>query len=487
MSTVNTGIHVRGSMENLNLGSDESVIHSTQRLIINGTGYEAALTANRIILVANDPDRPQIEIPYAGIELAEGETNKLREPVIRITYSIEGGSARGIELIFIFMAAGMNVQNRDRCLTVLERLGVPVHHDPTPSDLISRTKRERMDAGTLNVDGSSGRPAVPEWTIYGPSGSSRNPLPEEPEPQSPLVTLIAMILIAAVLISVMIVPLPEPSGKQPWSKTLAKPTVPPTPEPVPSPVSTPRPGETGQPAVPAVTSAPETPPLLSGGVPGNGVWVKISYPGSYSGFLSAGGWRIDVKSADTQYYQLPVHDVVIDGFIEKTDGSGDTLDVGVYNGGVLVEGKATSSPRGVVELHVPVGPAIMNTSVSVATPQQSAGTVSPVVAITPAQYEIPQTGVWVHVSYPGEYSGYIRGNGERKDVSTSGDQFYQFSMKGGLIDGVLQKADRSVQPLSVEVYKDGKQIDLVNTTAPQGTVEIHTTIFAEQDNQTRSA
>jgi len=453
-------------MENLNLGSDESVIHTTQRLIISGVGYDAVLTASRLILVATDSGRPQIDIPYSGIELAAAKTNHLREPIIQVTFTTSDGSARGIELIFIFLAAGRNIQNRDKCISVMERLGVPVEHDPTPADFYSRNKRDRMDAGTLEVDKPAGRPAVPEWTIYGPSQSSRNPLPEEPRPTSPLFTIIATILIAAIIIGAMIVPIPAPGKSNPGSPQVAagaSASQTPAPAQVPEPVTTPQ---------PTATPVPEV-VLRPGEVPANGIWVKISYPGNYAGFLAAGGWRLEVNSSGTQIYQLPVQDIVINGFIEKGDGSGDSLEMGIYNGGTLVESRRTTSPRGVVEMHVPVGPAIVNIPVPTVSSRADVVTAVPTQS---SRYVIPATGVWVHVLYPGDYSGFLNSNGQLKTVNSTGEQFFQIPITSGVIDGSIEKSDGSVNNLAVEVYKDGTLLDLANTSAPKGSVEIHTNV-----------
>lgn len=452
-------------MDNLNLGSNESVIHTTQRLIINGVSHEAVLTDSRVILVDSDSGNPQVDIPFAGIEHAIAETNRLREPVIRITYSTPDGSTQGIELIFIFLAAGLNVQNRDKCMTVFKDQGVQVRMDPYHADSRLRNKKESMDAGTLDGEQPLGRPAVPEWTIYGISQTSKNPLPEEPPPRSPLFTIVAVILIAAIVIGAMTMPLPEPRQPKYLSpQTTMKPTAVTTP--VPTPVATPRPMAT---PTPEITLTPS-------GVPANGFWVKISYPGNYAGFLAAGGLRVEVNSSGTQYYQLPVQDTVIDGFIEKADGSSNMLEMGVYNGGMLIASQNTTTPGGITEMHVAVGPAILSSAVPNPTTVPLTSVAAPAPEATPARFRIPATGVWVHVVYPGDFSGFLSFNGRLKEVNSSGEQFYQIPITSGFIDGSIEKTDRSTNTLAVEIYKDGTVLDLVNTSTPKGIVNIHTTV-----------
>ncbi|MDD1694558.1 MAG: hypothetical protein LUQ71_07520 [Methanoregula sp.] len=455
-------------MDNLNLGSDESVIHTTQELIIDGIGYEAVLTGSRLILVDHDSGTPRESIPFASIGLAAGETNRLREPVIQLTFSAPDGSPRGIKLIFIHQAAHRHFQNRDKCMDILRDKGVPTRLEPYRDYSLSATRKDSMDAGTLELGQPQGRPAVPEWTIYGIQGG-KTALPEEPQPTSPLVTFIVVILIAAIIIGAMIVPIPGPGDTQAGSSAVitgSATSITQVPTPVPTPPVTPQPTE---------TSAPET-RLLPGSVPGNGIWVKIIYPGNYAGFLSAGGMRVEVNSSGTQVYQLPVHDTVIDGFIEKADGSGDMLEIEVYNGGTLVASQETTTPRGLAEIHVPVGPAIMNSASPVTTPVPAVTTETISDASAVLSGVVPPTGVFVYVIYPGQYSGSISENGRARDVDSSGNQYYQVPLSSGNIEIFIDKGDESVREMTVQVYKEGTLVTSGSTSRPHGMVEIHTVV-----------
>ena len=182
---------------------------------------------------------------------------------------------------------------------------------------------------------------------------------------------------------------------------------------------------------------------------------------------------MEVDTSGTQLFQLQTQNTVIDVFVEKADGSGDTLEAGVYNGGTLVEEKKTSSPRGVLELHVTVGPAIVSNTVPVSVPVTESATPVPTAA---SLYNLPRTGVWVHVLYPGDYSGYVSSNGQQKEVNSTGEQFFQLPMTRGVVDASIAKSDKSGNTLAVEVYRNGELVDLANTTTPQGVVEIHTSV-----------
>lgn len=438
------------------LEDGETVIHTTQRLIINGTSHTGILTDRRLILAGSESETPRIIIPFADIELAAADTNRLREPVIRITYTSPDGGARGIELIFVYRVGARNVQNRDKSIGLLEERGVPVR--PAPPDAYRiLDRKEGMQAGTLVVEGTDARPQAPSWSIYGTQDSGKGSR-EVPTEVSPIHTIAVGILLAAIIIWAMTVPLPEPREPSYLAKISVTPMVTKTGTAAPTPT-----------VVPGADGI-----LLADQVPGNGFWARVTYPGDYSGFLSAGGWRTDVMGPGTTLYQLPVQDTVIDGFIEKGDGSGNTLTVEVFNGGFRLSKYETTTPHGMVELHVPVTQPHMNTNL----PSQTAVTVRPApdTASVEAPSPIPAYGVWAKISYNGNYTGTITTNGMQRDVSGSGDKILQLIITSGMIESSITKEDGSAMPLSLEIYKDGTLIGTATTTTPRGTVEMQTIV-----------
>jgi len=438
----------------------ETVIHTTQRIIINGTSHTGTLTDRRLILVGSEPETPRIIIPFTDIEIAAADTNRLREPVIRITYTTPDGSARGIELIFVYQVGARNVQGRDKSLGLLEEHGVPVR--PAPPDAYRiLDRKESMQAGTLVVEGTDARSQAPAWSIYGTQDSGKGTR-EVPAEVSPMLTIAVGILLAAIVIWAMTVPLPEPREPSYLAKISVTPVVTKTVAPAPTPTVAP------------VATILTIVPLQPGQVPGNGFFVKIVYPGEYTGYLSAGGWRKEIAGFGTQLFQVPVQDTVIDGFIEKTDGSGNTLTVDVYNGGIQISEHTTSKPRGMVEMHVAVGMPIINTSVS--TSSISATIPTPVPASVDTSYGIPATGVWAKITYPGNYTGTITTNGMQRDVTGTGSRYVQLVISKGTIDSYLQKEDGSAMPLELEIYKDAILLDRAGTSAPRGIVEMHTIV-----------
>ncbi len=447
------------------LEDGETVIHTTQRLIINGTSHTGTLTDRRFILTDTESGALRISIPFADVELAAADTNRLREPVIRITYTTPDGGARGIELIFVYQVGARNVQNRDKSIGLLEERGVPVQ--PAPPDAYRiLDRKESMQAGTLVVEGPDARPQAPAWSIYGTQDGGKGSK-EVPNEVSPMLTIAVGILLAAIVIWAMTVPLPEPREPSYLAKISVTPVVTKT---VAAAITT------------AVTIAPsQKPPVQptakdTGGTPGDGVWIRISSPGSYTGTITAGGWQTVINSTGTRFYQLPVQNTVIGGSIEKMEGTGDRLDVEIFNGGSSIWQSSTTKPKGMIEIHAPVGAAITNTQSPFQSYQTMVTEVRPTPEISLALQPIPPTGIWVRVAYPGDFSGTIRTNGFEREVYGSGVRDYQVSLITGTVAGSIGKEDASIENLVIEVYKENALISRANTSRPWGFVEFQTLV-----------
>ncbi|MDD4136492.1 MAG: hypothetical protein PHT99_01175 [Methanoregula sp.] len=454
-------------MDNLNLDSDESVIFKEENLIISGVGHEAIFTGKRLILIESGTAKTREDIPYTEIDLAASGTNTLREPVITITARSPDGIPRETELIFIHQAGGLNIRDRDRCIIILRDLKVPVVAGPSLAAPLPVGMRGAADTMTPGDDGPKARPAVPEMSIFGLSRSSRELPPEESSGRSTLVMIAVVFLVLGVVIAGIFL---TGAGKGPGASTAQKPVT------STESVTTPAPGQAQSPASAPVPTATTIPAwvLQPGDTPQNGIWVRITYPGRFTGSLTARGWNSEVNSTGTYLYQLPVHDTTIEVLVEKMDGSAGKMDVEILNGGAVISKSTTIKPYGTVDLHVDVGPAVIS--------KPEVTVVPTVVSVIPTPdtslvlHEVPATGVWVRVAYPGKYTGTIAANGIAREVNSSGDQIYQFPMTRGTVDAFMEKEDGSEKNMILQVYKDGALVTYDNTTTPLGVVEIHTTV-----------
>jgi len=99
---------------------------------------------------------------------------------------------------------------------------------------------------------------------------------------------------------------------------------------------------------------------------------------------------------------------------------------------------------------------------------------TPLPSATPVQIAIPQTGVWMKVTYPGNYTGTYGSIGYyQTPVTDTGDHFYQIATVEGPVAASIKKQDGSANNLEVAVYKDGNLIKKESTTRPMGTIDFH--------------
>ncbi|MCK9592410.1 MAG: hypothetical protein M0Q91_10435, partial [Methanoregula sp.] len=86
---------------------------------------------------------------------------------------------------------------------------------------------------------------------------------------------------------------------------------------------------------------------------------------------------------------------------------------------------------------------------------------------------IPDNGVWVRVQYAGIFTGQVGISGGIRQVSGSGEQFYQIPTVDGVVEAMIQKQDGSGNVLTVEIYKNGTLVKGSTVAAPRGTIDIH--------------
>ncbi|MDO9035908.1 MAG: hypothetical protein Q7U51_11980 [Methanoregula sp.] len=454
-------------MDNLNLNSDETIIKKTQIVIITGVRHEAVLTSRRLILIENETGRIHEDISFSEIDQAIPGVNKLREPIITLVVNSPGGEKRTIELIFIHFIGDKNIVELEKCLSILKEHNVLIGGISLATIRALLTKVDRKNKGTLLDEEQVSRPAVPEWIVFGSLNTKKQSLEEEPPELKPLHTLAIIFLIFVVMIagiSIVGQTMQEKTQTDPYNMTAS--TVKSGVTISPSPVPTPTPAR-------QVTPVPtESPPRII--IPPVGVWVRVQYPGNFSGYMGARGRNIDVSGSGIQWYQLPVVDPTLDGIIAKLDGSSDKMVVETYKDGTLISRKSTKSPYGSIDLHG-AGSEDLTNDVE-----------TNVVPITPVpipenlaiedylpKITIPTTGVWVRVYYPGSFSGSIGGRGISTPIKSTGDQLYEIPANVGMVEGTIEKDDKSGGKLVTEVYKDGALISRMETMKPLGLIDVH--------------
>jgi hypothetical protein len=99
-------------------------------------------------------------------------------------------------------------------------------------------------------------------------------------------------------------------------------------------------------------------------------------------------------------------------------------------------------------------------------------------AVTTPSALVPASGVFVKVTTTGGYSGAIGTPGRLRELSESGDHFYQISTTDGPVVVNIQKTDGTSAVLAVDVYKDGVLMKHVQTSAPKGQIEFQALLAA---------
>ncbi|HJX55728.1 MAG TPA: hypothetical protein VJ350_02715 [Methanoregula sp.] len=136
------------------------------------------------------------------------------------------------------------------------------------------------------------------------------------------------------------------------------------------------------------------------------------------------------------------------------------LILGIAGAMVLYPDYLTSPEKGIFPVQ---NPAIPETTVPAPSTQMTS-------ALT--QVVIPQTGVWVRVNYSQNYRGRLGNPGSLREVTGSGDRFYQVGEKNRLVQVQIYKTDNTGNMLTVEMYRNGEIIHRRSTTSPMGVIEL---------------
>jgi len=109
------------------------------------------------------------------------------------------------------------------------------------------------------------------------------------------------------------------------------------------------------------------------------------------------------------------------------------------------------------------------------TPSPSPVSTPPVTAAptTAVQNGIPQSGIWVQVSYAGNFTGSVGTPGRMNDIAGNGDRLFRVPAQNEIVEATVQKADDSGNVLTVTVYNNGAAAQTGTISSPHGTLDIH--------------
>lgn len=384
-------------MGNPYLNRDETIILTTQRIRINSTLTDVMLTNQRLILV--DPGHAQFRpqtIPLTTIETVMTGEDADGNPVISLSLSAltPQGATQSKELIFSQKASGERKQERDEWVKQLKEQIASVREEALSIKIISPYRESAIQSGEIKPDRiarypvdspfkgtshsmqepgltseqkDSGEeigsepvspdkviptitetmvPIVPVGEEEQKSGTlaSRFHPPAAPSNKSKIIAVTAIIIIFLALIGAGVIystSLQGNSGIPP--EPLDTPTIPPVTTTIPTPA-------VQQTVTPQATIILPTQPQVL--IPPTGVWVRVIYPGNFTGTVGTFGTMRTVTGSFDKFYQVSTVDEIVQVLIQKLDGSGNVLTAEVYRNGTMVKNVSITAPRGTIDLVV---------------------------------------------------------------------------------------------------------------------------------------
>ena len=216
---------------------------------------------------------------------------------------------------------------------------------PLPSD-------ESTGTEPLSADAQQAEPGAAD----APSSTSAFPIPPaRPAKKLKPATIAVLAVVVLVVIGGMVILLN--SGGTPPANAVITPAISPIPT---GTIATPPIVQPPSPAITMKTTPPPTPDVV---IPDSGVWVRVTYAGTYSGSYGTPGSRSPVSDTGDHFYQVSTINGPVEASLQKMDGSSNTLAIEVYNNGALVKRATTVIPKGIIEFQVDLKPKLTPTPV----------------------------------------------------------------------------------------------------------------------------
>lgn len=278
---------------------------------------------------APQPAAPQVKIPTQPTVNPTAEPQS--RPIDRVIHSIEPLIEDSVPRTQSGPLVQKNVPEKPEEPPVPASPVPEAQKDPTP----------QVNWPVLSTSGSpmapAKEPAPAEPEIPPPPLA---PVPEGDKPNYRMITLIGIAVIA-IIIGVVVM---SGFSSSPAGGTGANVTTPPiTTLATAHPTTMPK-----TPTTPVITTK-VTPKQITVLIPQNGVWVRVTYPGTFTGLIGMPGDLHASTDTGDRFYQISTTNGTVAVSLQKTDGSSDKLAVEIYKNGVLVKQDSTIAPKGILE------------------------------------------------------------------------------------------------------------------------------------------
>jgi hypothetical protein len=477
------------------LKSDETIILTAQQVKVKSVPFELVLTNRRLIIIDSEKNVvPTQQIPLVTIRNVTAGENAIRDPVITLTILTDTADTREMALTFAMQTAGERKREAGEWVKALrkyitEAVSYPVEMAPDTQAPVETRQDHTGTPGIkkkieiarpikkIMVDTSHMPPkpvetsTLPEGSFCGRCGNRMPPgstfcnrcgtkvaaptgqetVSSTPEQitTAPATTTawpgdhrgrpIEQIIHSIEPLIEDSVPRTEttPAIPEPEQALYVPPEVPSAPatETTPAAEGTPAPGAEPAPAgAPTVPPMPPIPPLPP---------VPAAPRKKRSKILAAAIILIVI--------------------------------IAVAAGGFMI---MKNMQKSAVVTPVTTTTPIPTATIPTAKPTTVVPTVVTTAVPTTPQVLIPQTGVWVEVTYDKTYTGQVGTPGSQVAVTDTGDHFYIIPTSTGTVAVSLQKTDGSGDELNVIVYSDGTAVKTASTTTPMGRIDLQFALTA---------
>ena len=331
-------------MINPYLSDDESILLAADSVEYKSVSLAAVLTNKRILLIqSRGDDLSAEEIQLPTLHTAEADVSASLNPVIRVSFMVGSGPIQEETLTFSQKPNVQRVGERDTWVTALNE-----HIQPSLASGPEPAFAQAPPSGDILAKHDR------------PAGLSFPAMPPMPEPLAEPPWRRNFIRVAALIIVIIAViggafysmhylqqqpALPSvpaaPAPTIPAVVTMVSTLVPMTPQPTTPPET---PGET-------VSPAPSPLQVL---IPQTGVWVRVQYPGNFTGSVGEGGNFRPVQGSGDRFYQISIKDGIVNAIFQKQEGSGNLLTVDIYQNGASIQHRTTTAPKGEVNIQIEV-------------------------------------------------------------------------------------------------------------------------------------
>lgn len=333
------------------LSSNESIILSTNNVVVNAVPAEAILTNERLMLIdTRHAELSPQDIPFHAIEtITIGEDGR-SDPVLTLSLVTGPGVTISMEITFPQLPKMKRMAERDEWANRIRELSIvtiraagarPVEILPpwVPGPLPETPGPGTPAAGPITAETES--------KFRNPPLMPRKPRESEKSKMRPGIAagVAVIIILALAAVAYIIAPSFFGGGGTP----LHTPTPVPTPSltasvtslPTTEPAATAQPALSRTPVPPAVLTPPET-----------GVYLRVTYDGKFNGTAGAPGRFRDIDDSGNHLYQLSVRDMIVRATIQKKDTGGGKLTAEIFSDGTMIKSGSTGAPRGIVDISV---------------------------------------------------------------------------------------------------------------------------------------